>query len=176
VNWKPAALPLIAAVFVPVGAHAKVYLSVEQAQRTMFGNVPMTLSPVVLNGDQQDQLKAASSVSLKFDGHRIWKVGGGGWFVVDEVVGKHETITYAVGIDAAGKVKDIEILEYLESYGYEVADASWRHQFVGKGADAPLKLGNDIENIGGATLSSKHITDGVKRVLKMYDLVLKNAG
>lgn len=175
-NWKPIALPLAAAaVVVPVGAHAKVYLSVEQAQHAMFGNTAMTPAPVVLTSDQQDQLRAASSVSLKFDGRRVWKVAGGGWFVVDEVVGKHETITYAVGIDAAGKVKDIEILEYLESYGYEVADASWRQQFVGKGADAPLKLGKDIENIGGATLSSKHITDGVRRVMTMYDLVLKRA-
>ena len=175
-NWQPFALPLVAAVFVPVGAEARVYLSVEQAQHAMFGDASMALTPVVLTGDQQDRLRAASSVSIKFDGHRIWKVAGGGWFVVDEVVGKHETITYAVGIDAAGKVKDIEILEYLESYGYEVADASWRRQFVGKGADAPLKLGKDIENIGGATLSSKHVTDGVKRVLTMYDLVLRNVG
>ena len=174
-NWKPALLPVAIAAICPVGAYAKVYLSVEQAQQTMFGTAAMTLSPVVLTGSQQDQLHDASSVSLKFDGHRVWKVAGGGWFVVDEVVGKHETITYAVGIDAAGKVKDIEILEYLESYGYEVADVAWRKQFVGKGADSPLKLGRDIENIGGATLSSKHITDGVKRVLTMYDLVLKHA-
>jgi Na+-translocating ferredoxin:NAD+ oxidoreductase RnfG subunit len=173
-NWQPCLVPLAAvALTVPVGAQARIYLSVEDAQRTMFGAAPMTAAPVVLTGAQQDQLREASSVSLKFDGRRIWKVDGGGWFVVDEVVGKHETITYAVGIDAAGKVKDIEILEYLESYGYEVADEKWRRQFVGKSADSPLKLGTDIENIGGATLSSKHITDGVKRVMTMYQLALK---
>jgi len=36
-----------------------------------------------------------------------------------------------------------------------------------------FKLGSDIKNISGATLSSKHITDGVKRVLAMYELALK---
>ncbi len=174
-NWQRSAFPFAAAaaLIVPVGAHAKVYLSVEQAQHAMFGDAAMTQAPVVLTDDQQDKLHDASSVSLKFDGHRIWKVAGGGWFVVDQVVGKHEMITYAVGIDAAGKVKDVEILEYLESYGYEVADESWRRQFVGKTADAPLKLNKDITNISGATLSSKHITDGVKRVMTMYDLALK---
>lgn len=176
-NWTPFALPLGAlAVIVPVGAHAKAYLSIEQAQREMFGSSAMTPSPVVLTGAQQDRLHDASSVSLPFDGRRIWKVAGGGWFVVDQVVGKHEMITYAVGIDAAGKVKEIQILEYLESYGYEVADASWRRQFVGKTSDAAFKLGKDVENISGATLSSKHITDGVKRVMTMYELVLRNAG
>ena len=175
-KWNPALLPLaVAAIVVPFGAHAKTYLSVEQAQKEMFGSAALTPFPVVLTSAQQDKLHDASSVSLKFEGNRIWKVAGGGWFVVDEVVGKHEFITYAVGIDASGRVKQVQILEYLESYGYEVADESWRKQFVGKGADAPLKLGRDIENIGGATVSSKHIADGVKRVLTMYDLVLRNA-
>ncbi len=35
-----------------------------------------------------------------------------------------------------------------------------------------LKLTEDIQNISGATLSSKHITDGVRRLLATYDLVL----
>lgn len=176
-NWNPSLClaASVAAIVVPVGAHAKTFLSVEQAQQAMFGNASMTPAPLVLTSAQQDKLHDASSVSLPFDGRRVWKVAGGGWFVVDQVVGKHEFITYAVGIDATGKVKDIEILEYLESYGYEVADAAWRKQFVGKGADAPLKLGKDIDNIAGATLSSKHITDGVRRVMTMYDLALKNA-
>jgi hypothetical protein len=35
-----------------------------------------------------------------------------------------------------------------------------------RSASSPLQLGADIKNISGATLSSKHITDGVKRVLQ----------
>ena len=174
-RWDPVPLSLAAvALVVPIGAHAKTYLSVEQAQKEMFGTAAMTPFPVVLTSAQQDRLHDASSVSLPFDGRRIWKVAGGGWFVVDQVVGKHEFITYAVGIDAGGKVKEIQILEYLESYGSEVEDASWRKQFVGKDGASPLKLGRDIDNIAGATLSSKHVTDGVKRVMTMYDLALKS--
>jgi hypothetical protein len=36
-----------------------------------------------------------------------------------------------------------------------------------------LKLKKDIQNISGATLSCKHLTDGVKRVMVMYELALK---
>jgi Na+-translocating ferredoxin:NAD+ oxidoreductase RnfG subunit len=82
-------------------------------------------------------------------------------------------ITYAVGIAPNGSVQGIEILEYVESYGYEVAEDNWRKQFVGKTAEDPLKLKKDIQNISGATLSCKHLTDGVKRVMVMYDLALK---
>jgi len=84
-------------------------------------------------------------------------------------------ITYAVGIAPNGSVKGIEILEYVESYGYEVADSQWRQQFIGKTANDPIKLNRDIQNISGATLSSKHLTDGVKRVLTLYELALKEA-
>ena len=32
----------------------------------------------------------------------------------------------------------------------------------------PLKVGADIRNISGATLSSMHVTEGVKRILDAY--------
>jgi len=66
----------------------------------------------------------------------------------------------------------VEILEYRETYGDQVRNEAWRAQFTGKTHAAPLKLGTDIQNISGATLSSRHITDGVKRLLTTYDLVL----
>lgn len=159
----------------PIVAQAKVYASVEQAQQAMFPGQSMTLHPFVLTQEQQGKLRDASSVSLPFQGNRIWKTSDGSWFVVDEVVGKHEMITYAVGIGPSGKILQIAVLEYHESYGYEVADEQWRRQFVGKSAAAPIKLEKDIENISGATLSCKHITDGVRRVMSFYDMALKNS-
>jgi Na+-translocating ferredoxin:NAD+ oxidoreductase RnfG subunit len=93
--------------------------------------------------------------------------------VVERVVGKHEFITVAVGINPNGTVKGIEIMDYRESYGYEVREASWRAQFVGKSASSPLQLSSDIKNTSGATLSSKHVTEGVKRVLQRYETSLK---
>ena len=167
-------LAALSAVALPVLAHAKTYATVAEAQHAMFGAASMTQVRILLSPAQQARLRDASSVSLPFQGDRIWKTGDGGWFVVDEVVGKHEMITYAVGIDAAGTVRQIAVLEYQESYGSEVAEMQWRQQFVGKSAASPLKLERDIDNIAGATLSAKHLTDGVKRVMTMYELVLRH--
>jgi uncharacterized protein with FMN-binding domain len=36
-----------------------------------------------------------------------------------------------------------------------------------------LKPGSDIRIISGATLSSRHITEGIKRVLAIHDLFLR---
>lgn len=46
--------------------------------------------------------------------------------------------------------------------------ASWLAQFVGKTSASPLRLNGDIRNISGATLSSTHVTEGVKRILAAY--------
>jgi len=100
---------------------------------------------------------------------RVWRVAQDGWFIVDQTLGKHELITYALGIDAQRRARGIEILEYRESHGGEVRDAQWRAQFTGKTAADPLQLDRDIRNISGATLSCRHIADGVKRLLKLYE-------
>ena len=176
-NWKPnplLALAGVALVGAPIYAHAKIFVSAEQAQKLIFPNKQFTKTPLLITEDVQDKMQSASSVSHPFKGDRVWKASDGSYFIVDEVVGKHEMITYAVGISPTGAVQGIEIMEYVESYGYEVADESWRKQFVGKTAEDPIKLKKDIENISGATLSSKHLTDGVKRIMVMYDLTLKS--
>ena len=64
-------------------------------------------------------------------------------------------------------------MDYRENYGSEIRNEKWRAQFTGKRHGAKLKLEADIKNITGATLSCRHITDGVKRLLATHDLVLK---
>ena len=164
----------VAATAAPIIAHAKIYVSIEQAQKILIPNKSLIKNPIIITDDLQDKMRSASSIRHPFQGDRIWRAADGSWFIVDEVVGKHEMITYAVALSPAGAVIGIEILEYVESYGYEVAEAKWRQQFIGKVASDPIKLNQDIQNIGGATLSCKHLTDGVKRVAVLYDLALKS--
>jgi Na+-transporting NADH:ubiquinone oxidoreductase subunit NqrC len=91
------------------------------------------------------------------------------------VIGKHEFITYALALGADGTVRGVEILEYRESYGGEIRNPKWRQQFVGKRPGSQLRLDKDIKNISGATLSSRHVTDGVRRLLVTYQMLLANA-
>jgi Na+-translocating ferredoxin:NAD+ oxidoreductase RnfG subunit len=100
---------------------------------------------------------------------RIWRAESGGhlvgFFIFDRVIGKHLYIDYTVALDPAGRIRGIEILEYRESYGGEIRSPSWLAQFVGKTSGSALQVGNDIRNISGATLSSHHVTEGVKRIM-----------
>ncbi len=170
-QWKPLTIAALSAL--PVVAHCTVYLSVQQAQQQMFGTAGLQRVVVSLSEAQQKTLKRSTGIYHPLKADQVYKVAGGGWFVVDQVLGKHEMITYAVGLNADGSVKQVEVLEYRETYGGQVRDESWRNQFVGKTASDALKLNQDIRNISGATLSSRHLTDGVKRILHWYQLQLK---
>jgi FMN-binding domain len=166
-------LPL-ASLAVPGGpAYAAVYLSVEQAQALMFPGATFHSDPRTLTKEQAKAIEHASGVNVRNEQLQVWRVSTGGWFLVDEVVGKHEFIPFALGLDNTGAVKAVEILEYREAYGGQIREPGWRKQFVGKQAGTKLQLNKNIRNISGATLSCKHITDGVNRLLAAYDVVLK---
>ncbi len=170
-RWEPfIAAPL---VVITAPAWASVYLSVEQAQQVIFPGETLRKLPFSLTPAQRDALREHTGVHEPFNEDGVWQVAGGGVFIVDRVVGKHEQITYAVGINRDGTVKQVEIMEYRETYGSEVRNPAWRKQFVGKSAASPVRLNQDIANISGATLSSKHLTDGVRRVLAVFDMALK---
>ena len=168
-------IPVVTASM-PAVAYAAQYLTVEQAQRQLFpaaerfAPVPLNISP-----DVRARVAAESGVS-DGDEPRVWRALRGGTllgsFIVDEVIGKHEFITYAVAIDPQGTVRGVEILDYRETRGGEVRDPRWRAQFVDKGPRDPLRLGEDIQNLSGATLSSRHITDGVRRLVVLHRLAL----
>lgn len=152
--------------------HATVYLSVEQAQRLLFPGATFTADFRLLTKEQQKAVEKASGVNVRNPNLRIWRVSTGGWFMVDDVIGRHENIPYALALNDDASVKGIEILEYHESYGGQIRDPLWRAQFIGKRHGAALTLTNDIQNISGATLSSRHISDGIKRLLATHDIVL----
>lgn len=159
-------------------AYAVQYLTVEQAQKLMYPQAEGFVSmPVRLSAEQRKFVEKASGVRLRFPEQPVWQVTvhgrAAGWFLVDEVYGKHEFITYAVAIGLDGAVRGVEILDYRETHGGEVRNPKWRAQFSGKKLADPLKLDDDILNISGATLSCRHIADGVKRLLAIHEVALK---
>jgi hypothetical protein len=166
------ALPISA--LVAPSAFAVQYLTVDQAQRAIFPGKSFAAAPVKLTPSQCKAIEQASGVRVLHHEQQVWRVSGGGWLIVDEVVGKHEFITYAAGLNADGSLKQIEIMDYRETYGGQIRDQKWRAQFIGKNSKSTLKLDSDIKNISGATLSCRHITDGVKRLLAFYDIALKH--
>jgi hypothetical protein len=84
-----------------------------------------------------------------------------GYAVVDDAMGKTEPITYLLAVDPSLHVERVEILAYRESHGGDVRQSGWRDQFRGKDPGSPLRIGTDIRNIAGATISCRSITEAV---------------
>jgi Na+-translocating ferredoxin:NAD+ oxidoreductase RnfG subunit len=160
-----------AALVVCQSAQALVYLSVEQAQALLFPGQTLTALPVVLSAAQIAAIEKDSGVRVYAGSLAAWKAASG-YFFTDAVIGKHDLIRYAVALTRDGKVRGVEILEYREAYGGEVRNSRWLHQFVGLRHGDSVKIGRGIQNISGATLSSTHVTDGIRRLLATYAIAI----
>ena len=162
-----------------VSAAATQYATPEEAARRCFPEATVFKdSTVQLGPDEMRAVAQAAGVPARSAAWRVMLALNGdvplGVVVFDGVIGKYELIDYAVGIAADGKLRNVEILNYRESHGFEVRLPAWRKQFVGKGADAALRVGEDIANISGATLSTTHITDGVRRIVAVVSTLKAN--
>lgn len=163
-------LPLTALAALPLSGYAAEYLTADAAQKLLFPTAT-AFSPrdVLLEPALLQTLKPPAASRLAKGHLQLLLAQAGtqtlGLVVVDEVIGKYERIQYAVALAPDGSVRQVEILSYRESHGGEVRLPAWRKQFTGKTARAPLRIGEDIANISGATLSCTHITDGVRRIV-----------
>lgn len=155
---------------------ATTYFTVDEVKKVIFPGCQLEPMEVTLSADQKAAIEKASGSKVRITKPKVWKVKKGGseagFLVVDEVIGKHEFITYAVGLDGSGCVLQVEVMDYRESYGGEIRSAAWRKQFVGKTPASPITLNQDIRNVTGATLSCDHVTEGIKRIVATYSVCL----
>ena len=161
------------AIVTPQAGWAKEYLTAEQARQIMFGDLVMEPLSVVLTHEQRRSIRNAAKVRVRYPQMTTWRSEKGHWFILDQVIGKHENIDMAVGFLPDGAVAGIEILTYRETYGYEIMNPKWRAQFHGKNHSYHLRLDREIKNISGATLSCRHVTDGINRLTQTWLQVLQ---
>jgi Na+-translocating ferredoxin:NAD+ oxidoreductase RnfG subunit len=164
----------IASAAAPTSVFAIDYMTADEAAKLMFPDADsFDARTVTLDAAQLRQLNEqgvrgrSANWPIRVARHGNTTLG---FVVTDNVIGKVELITYAVGIALDDTVKQVEILSYRESHGYEIRLPAWRKQFAGKGAESALRIGDDIQNISGATLSCTHVTEGIRRIVAVMAL------
>lgn len=160
----------------PDGPEAvKVYYTLEDALAKVFDKPDTTWSEV------WDPSGAEIST---LEGELGWKVPPGpvefhrardgdkdlGWAVVTEEKGRFKPITFMVQIAPDGRVQMVLVMVYRESRGEGVKRQRFLKQFRKKDTGDHLRLNRDIVGVSGATLSSRAITAGVKRVLAQVQM------
>ncbi|MFL6658194.1 MAG: FMN-binding protein [Massilia sp.] len=159
-------------------AYGVQYHSQEQVQQLLF---PAASSfrdvSFLLTREQRGAIETAAGISVERPRVHVLEARTAdrllGYLLFDEVSGKNDVINYALALTAQGSVAAIEIMAYRETYGEQIRTEHWRRQFVGKSSLDPVRLDTDIRNISGATLSCKHVTDGVRRLLAVFDTAIR---
>lgn len=176
--WRLLILSTLGLLGSVMPAPAERYLTVIEAQELSFPQADRFEAQVVrFSKEHSRAIERKSGIKVRNRGNRMSVAYQDakilGVLIVDRVMGKHELIDYAVAVSPVGQVLLVEVLEYRESHGTEIRSKKWRSQFAGKTSDSRLRLHDDVYNISGATISCRQITDGIKRVLATYALVVR---
>ena len=155
-------------------AFANVLSTVDETLKVFFPDASSidkekhTLSP-----QDQEAIEAAGKVRLDRDEFQFYvaKKEGEilGYAIQDAVPGKWGLIYYMLHIDPQGKIKDTIVLAYEEKRGKPVAKRRFLKQFRGKTVKNKIKMMSDIRGVTGASISSRGMTDGIRKTLHVFN-------
>ena len=154
---------------------AETLLTQEQAVKVVFPKSESVQAEKKTLSDQQRQ-ELENNTGLRFPESEyptfVARTRGqaDGYAMILNEIGKHENITFIVGVSPKGKVLEVAVMEYRESRGGEVREQRFLSQFKGKTSSDPIRVNQDIVNYTGATLSSYAISRGVRRALALTHL------
>lgn len=89
--------------------------------------------------------------------------------VMEHQPGKWGMIGFAIGLDPAnGKITDMAVVTMNEKRGRPISLRSFLKQFFGKDSKAPFKVGNDVDAVAGATISTNAAAFAAKEAAVLY--------
>ena len=157
-------------------AHAKVFYSRSEALALAFPDADRIDDESILLGDEQaarvEQLAKSRLESRLVRIHRGYRGGELlGYAFIDVHTVRTLPEAFLVVLSPEGSVRTVRVLAFHEPLEY-MPSARWYQQFEHKTLAAPLRLGGDVHAIVGATLSSRAATEGVRRALALYQVVV----
>jgi len=163
-----------------VPAGAKVFHSQKEAIELAFPDADrVETRTLILTGEQTEVIqrearsKLDSRIVKLYHGYRDDQLLGHAFIDVHVVRTLPEA--FLVVLTPEGKVASLRVLAFHEPLEYMPAPR-WYHQFESKGLEDDLRLGRDIHGILGATLSTRAVTESVRRVLALYRVLIQPQG
>jgi len=160
----------------PASAPAKVYHSRSEALALAFPDAERVESQTHVLSDPQVariQELSRSEIDSKlvnlYTGMRGDEVLGYAFIDVHTVRTLPEA--FMVVLTPDGRVRSLRVLAFHEPLEYQPT-RGWYDQFEQKSLGAPLRVGNDIHGVVGATLSARATTRGVRRALALYQVLV----
>lgn len=157
--------------------YAEVFYKAEEALKLILpGAKKIKKEAKTLSEKQKKKIEEEAGVEFHKDFDKEFKFFKGlsakgeivGYASEDKVPGKWGPIEFMIGFSPTGEVTDIVVLSLSERRGRPVKERKFLSQFVGKTVADPLKLKKDIRGIAGATISSRGMTEGIKKALYVF--------
>ena len=176
-SWRRrGAVPLAACLVVlcPLAASpapAVVLLTQEEALGEVFSGAEVERQTEFLSEEQVAEIQEragselGSRIVIRYRGTREGQLVGTAYFDAHLVRTLPETIMVLLGRE--GSVQRVEVLSFEEPRDY-LPRARWFEQFHGKLLDDDLALNRSIRGVTGATLSSRAVTQAVRRILATH--------
>ncbi len=144
----------------PKGAIKKM----DKTLASLWPEQTITKTPINLSQNNQNKL------SFKLNNNSLYKVinnsKSGAYMYLSKSKSKISHFDYMVVFKPDLSILKVRVLVYREEYGGEIGSKRWLKQFVGKSEPSEMKFGDDIQNISGATISARSLTEDVRKLAK----------
>lgn len=161
--------------WMPQGADAEVFLTQKQALEIAFPQARVERQTVYLVSKQVQEIERLARAKLKdrmivyYVGRSSHGVMGYAFFETHMVRTMPET--FMLVLNPTGGVQFVELLAFYEPQDYR-PPPRWLALFGGRRLDEDLWVKRGIRNITGATLTARAVTEGVRRVLATFNVVV----
>lgn len=177
-HWRVAVAVLVVVwgMTIPPTAASKVFFGRKQAVELAFPDADRVHDRTeILTAAQMEAIERLSRASLPsqlvrlYTGYRGERVLGHAIIDVGLVRTKEQALL--IVLTPAGTVRSVRIAAFHEPLDYLPSDR-WFEQFEGKGPADALRPGHDVHAVVNATLTTRAVTDAVRRALAIYQVVL----
>jgi hypothetical protein len=164
----------------PVGLLAKVFYAKEEALRTAFPEADVIgKETFFLTGDQKKQVEALAHTRLdsKLVTVYIGKRGQKplGYAIIDVHTVRTLPEAVMVVLSPEGRVASTLILAFYEPLEY-LPNERWLKQFDQAKLTPDLRVGGRIAGITGATLTARAMSESVRKVLALHQVLIAKGG
>ena len=172
-------LGLVLGLFASAPSHAKVFASQNQALAEAFPDATrIERSTRVLRAEEVERIETLirdeveSKIIVLHEAYKNDELLGHAHIDVHNVRTQPEA--FMVVLAPSGVVRSVRVLAFHEPLDYLPTDR-WYAQFEGKSKQDRLRVGHDVHGVVGATLSARAASDGVRRMLAYWEVLLKTS-
>jgi hypothetical protein len=175
--WAAVLVGLSCSVFSPTAALCRVFYAKDEALKLAFPDSDRVEMRTFFLRDEElrrAEETARTRIDSKLFTFYVGRKGNGiiGYAAIDTHIVRTLPETFMVVLTPDGKVRTTIILAFHEPSEYLTSER-WLRQFQGKEVSPDLRVGREIAGIAGSTLSTQAITQGVRKILALFQILIK---